>query len=578
VDPRRRSIAILTADVGEGHLAAARVLAEDLQRVAPEVEVVLVDALEALGPVLRLLLLDAYRFQLRYIPRVFQALLWLFLHLRPLRALGRASLVTLGGRGLRARLEALAPDVVVSTYPAATSVLGTLRRQGRVTVPALATITDFAGVQFWSHPGIDLHLVMHSSLLRLVEREAGPGSACAVAPLAARTFREAARRRHEERQSLGLSSSDRLVVVSGGGWGVGDLAGAVAEAAALPATTVIAVTGRNSALEAKLKAAYRDADRVRVLGFTDEMPRLLAAADVLVHSTGGVTCLEALTAGCPLVAYGAPAGHAPLLARAMAEQKVALHATNRAELRRALRSPLPTPAIEDAESAAERVLRAQRRLQPWTAAEDRPRLRGVLHAVAFGFSCLIGAFVVAYSPSRHELGAAVFAVSASIMLGTSALYHRIRWVPHRRLWMRRADHAGLFLLIAGTYTPVALIGLHGAWRTGVLAVVWGGAALATITKMYWVRSPKWVSAVIGIALGWVAVVALPQFAHNEGLAPVFLLAAGGLAYTTGAVVYASRRPDPLPHLFGYHELFHALTIVALTLQYVAIAVFVVGAT
>ena len=144
--------------------------------------------------------------------------------------------------------------------------------------------------------------------------------------------------------------------------------------------------------------------------------------------------------------------------------------------------------------------------------------------------------------------------------------------------MRRADHASLFLLIAGTYTPVALVGLHGAWRTSVLAVVWTGATLATITKMCWVQAPKWLSAAIGIALGWVAVVALPQFAHNEGVTPVLLLAAGGLAYTAGAVVYAWRRPDPLPRVFGYHELFHALTIVALSCQYVAIAVFVVGAT
>ena len=363
MDPRPRSVAILTADVGEGHLAAARVLAEEVRTSEPGVEVVLVDALEALGPVLRLMLLDAYRFQLRRIPRVFHALFWLFLHIRPLRALGRASLVALGGHRLSTRLEALAPDVVVSTYPAATSVLGSLRRRGRVTVPAIATVTDFAGVQFWSHRGIDLHLVMHSSLVPLVEREAGAGSACTVAPLAARTFREAAARPDAARRSLGLSASGRVVVVSGGGWGVGDLEGAVAEAAALPATTVIAVTGRNRALESRLRTAYRGDERVRVLGFTDSMPQLLAAADVLVHTTGGVTCLEALTARCPLVAYGAPAGHAPMLARAMAKQKIALHARSRAELRQALLSPLPTPALENADSGADRLLDVRPRLQ-----------------------------------------------------------------------------------------------------------------------------------------------------------------------------------------------------------------------
>jgi hemolysin III len=208
----------------------------------------------------------------------------------------------------------------------------------------------------------------------------------------------------------------------------------------------------------------------------------------------------------------------------------------------------------------------------------RPSLRGVLHAVAFVVACVVGGLFVAYAPDRHALSAAVFAVSVCLMLGTSALYHRVTWRPSRRLWMRRADHAALFLLIAGTYTPVALIGLHGAWRTSILAVVWAGAALAALAKMCWIASPKWLSAAIGIALGWVAVVALPQLAGSEGLVPLLLLGAGGIAYTAGAVVYALRRPDPAPRVFGYHELFHALTIVALSCQYVAIAVFIVHAT
>ncbi len=205
-----------------------------------------------------------------------------------------------------------------------------------------------------------------------------------------------------------------------------------------------------------------------------------------------------------------------------------------------------------------------------------PTLRGVLHAVAFVVSCVAGALFVAAAPAAHALGAVAFAVPASLMLGTSALYHRVVWSPRRRLWMRRADHAGVFLLIAGTYTPVALVGLQGAWRTAVLALVWTGAGVATLAKVCWVRSPKWLSAAIGIALGWVGVVALPQLARSEGLVPILLLAAGGIAYTAGAVVYARRRPDPLPRVFGYHELFHALTIVALACQYVAVAVFIVG--
>ena len=207
--------------------------------------------------------------------------------------------------------------------------------------------------------------------------------------------------------------------------------------------------------------------------------------------------------------------------------------------------------------------------------DGRPRLRGVLHAAAFGVACVVGFFLVWYSPSAHAAPAAVFAASAAVMLGTSALYHRVRWGARARLWMRRADHAGIYLLIAGTYTPVGLISLTGTMRVVVLATVWTGAAAATISKFCWVGAPKWLSAVFGVTLGWVGVAAMPQLAEHEGVAPIVLLAAGGVAYTLGAVVYALRRPDPVPTVFGYHELFHALTIVALACQYVAVAFFVV---
>lgn len=199
----------------------------------------------------------------------------------------------------------------------------------------------------------------------------------------------------------------------------------------------------------------------------------------------------------------------------------------------------------------------------------------MLHAAAFVASCAVGAVFLAYAPTDRFAAAAVFAASATTMLGVSALYHRITWSPRARLWMRRADHAGIFLLIAGTYTPVGLISLSGAWRTTILAVVWSGAAFAILLKLCWVRAPKWLAAAIGIALGWAGVAALPQLVAHEGVWPVVLLGAGGLAYTAGGVVYALRRPNPRPLFFGYHEVFHALTIVALGCQYVAVAFFVV---
>lgn len=140
--------------------------------------------------------------------------------------------------------------------------------------------------------------------------------------------------------------------------------------------------------------------------------------------------------------------------------------------------------------------------------------------------------------------------------------------------MRRLDHAAVYLLIAGTYTPLGLLVLSGAWRWTVLPIAWGGALAAIVVKLVWVDGPKWVSAAIGIALGWIGVVAVPQLWAHSGWAAVTLLGAGGLLYTAGAVIYATRRPDPAPAVFGYHELFHALVIAAAGCQYAAVAIFV----
>jgi hemolysin III len=207
---------------------------------------------------------------------------------------------------------------------------------------------------------------------------------------------------------------------------------------------------------------------------------------------------------------------------------------------------------------------------------QRPLLRGALHQAAFIVALVVGALLIAYA-DRNGLtrtSAAIFGGSVAAMLGASALYHRVTWSPRVRPWLRRVDHAGIYLLIAGSYTPVGLLALHGALQRVVLGVVWTGAAASILLKFAWVQAPKWLAAVLGLALGWVGVAALPQVWHSAGAAAVALLAAGGLAYTAGALVYAFKRPDPAPRVFGYHELFHALTIVAVACQYVAIAFFV----
>ena len=210
------------------------------------------------------------------------------------------------------------------------------------------------------------------------------------------------------------------------------------------------------------------------------------------------------------------------------------------------------------------------------APEVRPRLRGVLHELAFMASLVVGTLlIVAADGTRRQVAAAVFAGSVAACFGASALYHRVTWRPAVRQWMRRIDHAGIYMLIAGSYTAVCLLALDGAWRWSVLGVVWAGAGAAIVLKFVWVDAPKWLAAAIGIALGWVGVVAMPELASRLNPAAVALLLAGGVLYTVGAVVYARRRPNPVPHVFGYHEVFHALTIVAVSCQYVAIAFYVV---
>ena len=208
----------------------------------------------------------------------------------------------------------------------------------------------------------------------------------------------------------------------------------------------------------------------------------------------------------------------------------------------------------------------------------KPRLRGLSHELAFYLALPLGvALVLEADTGRGRAAAAVFAASVAAMFGASGLYHRVDWPDTRRLWFRRLDHAGIYALIAGTYTPFGLLVLRGNWRVVVLAIVWSGAAAAIVLKFVWVAAPKWLAAAIGIALGWVAVIVLPQLVGRVNLAAVILLIAGGLAYTVGAIVYVRRRPDPMPAVFGYHELFHALTIVGVACQYVAIAFFIIRA-
>lgn len=205
----------------------------------------------------------------------------------------------------------------------------------------------------------------------------------------------------------------------------------------------------------------------------------------------------------------------------------------------------------------------------------KPRLRGVSHEWAFFLSLGFGVALILWAKTPEATFAvAIYAVSLSALFGTSALYHRVNWRRSDvRMWMRRLDHSMIFFLIAGTYTPFALIVLDGPLADAILAVVWIGAIAGAIVEMVWIDHPKWVGAIIYLAIGWVAVAAFPELWSEMGVAGTLLVAAGGLLYTAGAVVYATQRPNPAPATFGYHEVFHLLVIAAAVAHFSAVAFF-----
>lgn len=210
-----------------------------------------------------------------------------------------------------------------------------------------------------------------------------------------------------------------------------------------------------------------------------------------------------------------------------------------------------------------------------TSPSVKPRLRGVLHLIAFFVSLIMGPVLVLSAPSGGpRLAIAVYALSMSALFGVSALLHRRTWTPEARRVMRRLDHSMIFFLIAGTYTAIVPLALRGRTAVAILAVVWLGGALGVIVELFWLDAPKWAIALPYVVVGWVAIGATPELASAIGGRGLALLLGGGLAYTVGALVYALRRPNPWPATFGYHEVFHGLTIVAGAAHYLLIARYV----
>ena len=357
-------VLILTASIGEGHDLPAYALAEGIAREEPGSDVEVLDVLTEAGAIARRVALDGSRFHSDWGNRMFDVEFALVSRIRPTRWLTGAALIEPAARRFRVLLEAREPDVVVSTYPAASEGLGRLRASGRLGVPAVSAITDLAALRYWAHPGIDLHLITHPESEEEVRRIAPASAVACVRGLTSAAF-YADPDPDGWRREAGIPATGSLVAVSGGGWAVGDLDGAAEAALAAGADSVALLCGRSDEVRARMRTRFEDEPRVVVLGFVDRMSDLLAAADVLVHSTAGLTVLEAIMRGCRVVSYGWGRAHIRANNEAFRRHGLAAVARNRGELTGAIRGALADPARPDESfaalpSAASEVLRLAR--------------------------------------------------------------------------------------------------------------------------------------------------------------------------------------------------------------------------
>jgi UDP-glucose 4-epimerase len=390
-----RKVLIISADIGEGHDLPARAVAREFQDEEPDAQVSIVNGLPAMGPFLTKLLRENSMWMFTFLPWLFDLQYSLFMKFPPTRWLSRTLLTMLGRRGLMRLIRAHDPNLIVSTYPGTTAVLGELRRKGRLEIPCYSSITDLAGLQFWAHPGIDLHFITHPESQEEVERIAGPGSVRWAKPPTSAAFL-AARGRDEARKALGLPASGQVIAVSGGGWGVGDLAGATEVALReFPEALVLCLCGRNDRLRTRVTGRFGHEPRLRVMGFTDRMGDVLAAADVLVHSSAGLTVLEAIIRGCPVVSYGFSYGHVRAADAAMERFELAQVARRPSDLgpmiARALeRRPEPDPRFARRPSTASLILGSERRVRVLS----RWRVQGLRAATGLAAALLVAGWVL----------------------------------------------------------------------------------------------------------------------------------------------------------------------------------------
>ncbi len=202
--------------------------------------------------------------------------------------------------------------------------------------------------------------------------------------------------------------------------------------------------------------------------------------------------------------------------------------------------------------------------------EKKPAWRGWIHAGTFPLAIVLGIVLIVLSEGAPaKIASAVFMASSLLLFGISAIYHRFDWKPTTKAVFRRLDHSNIFLLIAGTYTPLAIDALEYPQNVILLSVIWGGAILGILSRIFWLKAPRWSYVVLYIALGWAAMVYIVDLV-NANVATMVLVLIGGAAYTTGALFYAFKRPNPVPGVFGFHELFHSCTVIAFLCHWTAI--------
>ena len=334
-------VLILTASVGEGHDLPARTLAAQLREERPDVELVTEDCLVAMGRAVSAVSEGAARIVFYRFEWLWDVGFWLFAGAAPTREISQRLITRFGSPGLLRLIESHNPDVIVSVYPNVTEVLGRLKRSGRLRIPVVAAITDLAAMHYWASRGVDVHLVTHPESIAEVRTIVGPDAPVyCVHGFTLPDFHEP-RDETDARRALGLPETGKIVLASGGGWGVGDVAGTVEAALAISGVTqVVCLCGRNEDLQHELSARFAGEERVRIEGFTDRMPDWMAAGDVLVHSTGGLTVLEALMRGCPAISYGWGRGHVRVNNAAFRRFGLAEVVDNRVELRAAIERAL----------------------------------------------------------------------------------------------------------------------------------------------------------------------------------------------------------------------------------------------